>query len=729
VSTVTPGKPFAGIERAAASVPGPGLNLDIRRNIFDKSGKEVATGASVKQANGEEATANGTIKTDAAGSSATTAAGAAAAAAGGGVASARALDEFAQAPAKVWHCYICGNNCTRVRYHSAKGVPLAAAPGQPASVRPRFDICASCFLEGRFPASSSATDFVKIEQSAASLLPGRDAPWTEGEALLLLEALELFDDNWDSVAAHVGTRTKEECVLKFMQMDIDEKYLDGEPLLAGRSVNGGVGGGAAAGGGLIASIAGPGRGRAPFSRAENPVLSVVSFLASLSNPRATAAAAGKTTEELRRSLRRQLEKQFGGGGAVGGARTGAGAGASAGGRAEAKESANDASKDSDDAGRGANAAAAAAAAASTDAMDVDPAHPGIGSAQLAHNPALQQHPPPTSLSSTPPLSSRAHSTGPSGNNETSHSPAAAAATKSDEPSSTNTANSNSGTGIADVDAGEDDNADDAAGPSAATADTSDAAVALTLTKDGSFTPSSSSSSSEVGGGDIASAATAALALSAARAGGLLSHEERHALRLVHHLVATSLAKLEMKQRHFADMEAVLNAERRELEHARQQMYLDRLAFKNRMAEVQAAMQAASLGAGGGGAEGGAGIAAAAAAAAAAGGAGAGSGGGSGGGAGSSTADQNGNGGNGVGAVTGGGDTAGGVGVGGGGGSAGDVPMTNAHTPALSQYFSTERLSFRPLVDGSGEVAGEGVSGGGVAAGAESGSGGGGGGVG
>jgi SWI/SNF related-matrix-associated actin-dependent regulator of chromatin subfamily C len=55
---------------------------------------------------------------------------------------------------------------------------------------------------------------------------GDDASWTEQETLLLLEGLEMHDEDWNKVAEYVG-RTREECVLKFLQLPIEDEFLNG----------------------------------------------------------------------------------------------------------------------------------------------------------------------------------------------------------------------------------------------------------------------------------------------------------------------------------------------------------------------------------------------------------------------------------------------------------------------------------------------------------------------
>jgi len=92
----------------------------------------------------------------------------------------------------------------------------------------------------------------------------------------------------------------------------------------------------------------------------------------------------------------------------------------------------------------------------------------------------------------------------------------------------------------------------------------------------------------------ASLSTVALGAAAARAGALASHEEREMTRLVSAAVNVSLQKFEIKLQQFNEMEEIIEAERRELELARQQLFLDRLAFKKRVKEVQDTLQNVSL---------------------------------------------------------------------------------------------------------------------------------------
>ena len=71
----------------------------------------------------------------------------------------------------------------------------------------------------------------------------------------------MYDDDWSKIEEHVGTRTSQQCIRKFLELPIEDSYLRTEGSM------------------------GPLRfGRIPFDQADNPVLSVVAFLAGVVNP-------------------------------------------------------------------------------------------------------------------------------------------------------------------------------------------------------------------------------------------------------------------------------------------------------------------------------------------------------------------------------------------------------------------------------------------------------------
>lgn len=375
----------------AGNAPKASLNLEVGRNIYEASAKEskITAKSPEKQTNGEAATTNGTSES-----------------------TAKALEDIVKPSISKVNCFSCGIDCTRVHYHNSQ------ADSGTAAGKVKYDLCPNCFAEGRMPANHQQAFYTKLENPTYSSIPDRDAPWSDGEILRLLEAMERYDEDWAEVAEYVGTRTKEECVVKFLQFEIEDKYLDSEPVNKSTGI----------------SMLGSQQGHLPFSQADNPVMSVIGFLAGLTEPSVTAAAANKTVEAMKQSLRNQLEKPQS--------------------SEKGKEKEND------------------------DSMDID----------------------------------------------------------------------------------------------------------MTMTTTTTTTTTTQS---------VSALATVPLATVAGRAGALASHEEREMTRLVSAAVNATLEKLELKLKQFNEMEQILQAERRELERGRQQLFLDRLAFKKRVKDVQDGLRMAA----------------------------------------------------------------------------------------------------------------------------------------
>ncbi|KZV46507.1 hypothetical protein F511_10612 [Dorcoceras hygrometricum] len=72
----------------------------------------------------------------------------------------------------------------------------------------------------------SVSDFILMESAEAGGVSG--GKWTDQETLLLLEAIELFRDNWSEIAEHVATKTKAQCILHFVQMPIGDVFFNSD---------------------------------------------------------------------------------------------------------------------------------------------------------------------------------------------------------------------------------------------------------------------------------------------------------------------------------------------------------------------------------------------------------------------------------------------------------------------------------------------------------------------
>ncbi|GLB42267.1 putative SWIRM-domain-containing protein [Lyophyllum shimeji] len=163
--------------------------------------------------------------------------------------------------APTYSCDTCGADCTSVRYHSLKDK--------------KFTLCAPCYLDGRFPSSMFSGDFVKLTAAAEGAPFGGAGEWSDEETLRLLEGIEMYDDDWSRIEEHVGTRSAQQCIKRFLELPIEDPYLNSEGNM------------------------GPLRfGRVPFEQADNPVMSVVAFLAGVVGPGVAAEAAKAALGDL-----------------------------------------------------------------------------------------------------------------------------------------------------------------------------------------------------------------------------------------------------------------------------------------------------------------------------------------------------------------------------------------------------------------------------------------------
>lgn len=132
------------------------------------------------------------------------------------------------APSSVlYFCNETSNDVSQVRYHNLKNKTLAGGPMGP------LVISKEVYEQGLFPLNFVASDFVKLEEGL------KHADWSEQEVLLLLEGVEMYatvDNNgqslfinnngqWEKISEHVATKSREECLVKFLQLPIEDRYL------------------------------------------------------------------------------------------------------------------------------------------------------------------------------------------------------------------------------------------------------------------------------------------------------------------------------------------------------------------------------------------------------------------------------------------------------------------------------------------------------------------------
>lgn len=181
-------------------------------------------------------------------------------------------------------CNCCSRPVSLAHYQSQKEMDIL--------------LCLDCFHEGRFIAGHSSLDFVKVSSMKDYGDLDGDT-WTDQETLLLLEGMQLYNENWNQIAEHVGTKSKAQCILHFVRLPLDGAALDNIELP-------GASGPSSSKTGedrnkshstLNGNLAGPSTGnldsdsKFPFENCGNPVMSLVAFLASAVGPRVAAACA------------------------------------------------------------------------------------------------------------------------------------------------------------------------------------------------------------------------------------------------------------------------------------------------------------------------------------------------------------------------------------------------------------------------------------------------------
>jgi hypothetical protein len=84
-----------------------------------------------------------------------------------------------------------------------------------------YNLCTDCFKNGKYAPGMVARDFTRVEAETEVL----DDQWTTKETLSLLEAITCHGDNWNQVAEHVGSKSKKECVERFIQLPFGDRFL------------------------------------------------------------------------------------------------------------------------------------------------------------------------------------------------------------------------------------------------------------------------------------------------------------------------------------------------------------------------------------------------------------------------------------------------------------------------------------------------------------------------
>ncbi|KAJ3189614.1 hypothetical protein HK101_008845 [Irineochytrium annulatum] len=211
------------------------------------------------------------------------------------------------------NCVTCGVDCTALHYKTSLSTETASGAAPTDVTR----VCRDCYMANRFPSSLYAGDFTRHDDRETVSLQAKRSrhDWSDQETLLLLEGLEMYSSDWDKIAEHVATRGKEDCILRFLEIPIEDPLTVRGPFGIAENEEGvrtekdAASGEIAEGdgtNGVVGRLGGPLRkilrrdvldaltftsGVVPFSAADNPVLSVVAMLASTVKPQVAKASA------------------------------------------------------------------------------------------------------------------------------------------------------------------------------------------------------------------------------------------------------------------------------------------------------------------------------------------------------------------------------------------------------------------------------------------------------
>lgn len=383
----------------------------------------------------------------------------------------------------------------------------------------------------------------------------RTREWTNQELLLLLEAMEMYKDDWNKVAEHVGSRTQDECILQFLRLPIEDPYLE-------------------EGFGSIGPLACQ---PIPFSQTGNPVMSTVAFLASVVDTRVASAAAkaalaefNKLKDEVPPALTnahmKVVEEAI-----KEGKNVDANFGLDRSGIAGTAKDENAESAEPDIAKQNIPEEADMKEDQKEDKSLSEEAMETDATDKKSDKKEEKEEESNSPQSSQQPAGDRGTATS-SSSSSSSGAAAGTAASESDEKGDTTAQKQQqqaSTTGP--------DGADDKSGAVNAAADghnKNDMATKVTA----AFDPKEK--------GNVITAAAAALAAAAVKAKHLAGVEERKIKSLVALLVETQMKKLEIKLRHFEELEAIMDREREALEYQRQQLLQERQQFH--MDQIRAA---------------------------------------------------------------------------------------------------------------------------------------------
>nr|XP_040242626.1 SWI/SNF complex subunit SWI3C homolog isoform X4 [Aegilops tauschii subsp. strangulata] len=188
------------------------------------------------------------------------------------------------------YCSYCSQSLRSLHYQSQKEADIA--------------ICSDCFHDARYVIGHSCLDFQRVD-GAKDGSENEGDNWTDQETLLMLEGIEKHKDNWNSIADHVGTKSKAQCIYHFIRLPVEDSLLENievpDASMPFRPQSNGYphsDSNGSTSGNLPQSI--QHGNELPFISSSNPVMSLVAFLASAIGPRIAASCASAALSALTR---------------------------------------------------------------------------------------------------------------------------------------------------------------------------------------------------------------------------------------------------------------------------------------------------------------------------------------------------------------------------------------------------------------------------------------------
>ena len=118
--------------------------------------------------------------------------------------------------------------------------------------------------------------------------PDLDKNWTEESLKRLVDGVSKFKNDWYKIADHVGTgKTPTECIIRFLQLPIEDKFLEDNRELLGPLK-------------YVPNLS--------FSPNDNPIMSTLAFLVSMIDSDAAVAASKRAIKVMDKKLEKKLNR-------------------------------------------------------------------------------------------------------------------------------------------------------------------------------------------------------------------------------------------------------------------------------------------------------------------------------------------------------------------------------------------------------------------------------------